>query len=723
MRPKAGSLLLSALQGTMLLYLGLTIVSCKHAGSDFPPTPKIPVTETYGGITVIDNYRWLDDLNDPAVRKWNDEQNAYSRKYFDGVSSLQALRERVKEIMDKSSPVYYGFIHRTHLFAMKMQPPKNQPMIVLLPSETDTAGERVVLDPNVLNPKGTTAIDWFRPSRDGRLLAVSLSDNGSEDGTLHIFDVQSGKQVAETIPRVQFPTASGSAEWDADNTGLYYTRYPQGEERPPADRNFYQQIYFHRLGTPSKEDSYVLGKEFPRIAECQISSSRDGRSILVSVANGDGGEFEHFLRRDAGPWQQVTQFSDNVVEAKFGFDDRLYLLSHEHAPNGKILAVPLSNPDLLHAETVVPEGSTSIKSYLPTQSRMYVVDMVGGPSTLRALSLASGVYGNIISGSIASVGGMVSLGGDRILLAEETYLTPLAWHLFDPARAQGPEKLSFSTVPTEDFSDYEVIRDSATSRDGTKVPVNILMKKGTELNGQNPTILYGYGGFGISMEPAYDPTLKLWLEQGGIYVVANLRGGGEFGEAWHDAGKLTKKQNVFDDFIACERFLVEKNYTSVSRLAIEGGSNGGLLMGAVLTQEPLLCRAVVSYVGIYDMLRVEKFPNGQFNVTEYGSVKNPEQLKALYAYSPYQHVKDGTTYPAVLFLTGDNDGRVDPANSRKMLAELQAATTSGYPVLLRTDAQAGHGIGTGLDARVAQTADVYAFLFDQLGVSYTAVHQ
>jgi len=213
----------------------------------------------------------------------------------------------------------------------------------------------------------------------------------------------------------------------------------------------------------------------------------------------------------------------------------------------------------------------------------------------------------------------------------------------------------------------------------------------------------------------------VWLEQGGIYAIANTRGGGEFGEAWHQAGMLTKKQNVFDDFIACERYLVEKKYTSPKRLAIEGGSNGGLLMGAVLTQEPLLCRAVVSYVGIYDMLRVETFANGQFNVTEYGTVKNPEQLKAMYAYSPYQHVVDGTSYPAVLFLTGDNDGRVDPANSRKMLARLQAATTSGYPVLLRTDAQAGHGIGTGLEARVAQRADVEAFLFDQLGVDYTPV--
>lgn len=269
-----------------------------------------------------------------------------------------------------------------------------------------------------------------------------------------------------------------------------------------------------------------------------------------------------------------------------------------------------------------------------------------------------------------------------------------------------------------DLSNIEVSRDFATSRDGTKVPVNILMQKGTPRNGQNPTILYGYGGFGISESPSFDPVKRVWLEQGGIYAIANLRGGGEFGEAWHEAGKLTKKQNVFDDFAACVRFLIDKKYTNPARLAIEGGSNGGLLMGAVLTQHPELFRAAVSYVGIYDMLRFENFPNGVFNVTEYGTVKDREQFKALYAYSPYHHVEDGMAYPAVIFLTGDHDGRVDPANSRKMTARLQAATSSGLPVLLRTNPKAGHGIGTGLSDRISQEADVYAFLFDQLGVAY-----
>ncbi|HTX17710.1 MAG TPA: prolyl oligopeptidase family serine peptidase, partial [Bacteroidota bacterium] len=678
-------------------------------------------TEFYGDLKVVDDYQWLDNLQDPPVRAWNDAQNAYSRKYFDGVSCLPAVRERLKELEGNAVSTYYDFWYRTRLFALKMEPPKNQPMIVTFPSVIDTAGETVVVDPNAIDPSGTTSIDWFRPSRDGKLVALSLSKNGSEDGTLYIFDVSTGKALSDTIPRVQYPTASGSAEWNADNSGLYYTRYPQGTERPKEDLNFYQQIYYHKLGTPVASDTYVVGKEFPRIADCSLSSSHDGKNILVSVENGDGGEYEHFLRKGNGPWQQITQFSNKVVDVLFGSDGNLYLLSHDGAPNGKILSMPLANPNLASAKVLVPESNVSISAFLPTKSALYVVNMVGGPSTVSALTLSGQPIGTIATEPVASAGGLVGVGGDSVLMAEETYLTPLGWYLCEPTVQRMPERLAFSTPATEDFSAFEVRRDTAISKDGTKVPLSIIMKKGTPLNGQNPTILYGYGGFGISNEPHYEAHLKVWLEQGGIYAIANTRGGGEFGEAWHQAGMLTKKQNVFDDFIACERYLVEKKYTSPKRLAIEGGSNGGLLMGAVLTQEPLLCRAVVSYVGIYDMLRVETFANGQFNVTEYGTVKNPEQLKAMYAYSPYQHVVDGTSYPAVLFLTGDNDGRVDPANSRKMLARLQAATTSGYPVLLRTDAQAGHGIGTGLEARVAQRADVEAFLFDQLGVNYTPV--
>jgi prolyl oligopeptidase len=405
-----------------------------------------------------------------------------------------------------------------------------------------------------------------------------------------------------------------------------------------------------------------------------------------------------------------------VSTGKFGHDRRLYLLSHHNAPRGKILAVLLDHPDLSGAKTVVPEGEAPIREFLPTATRLYVVDLVGGPSRLRAVTLDGDSRASIEGDPISTVGGLVLLAGDRVLFSRESYLEPSIWYTYEPSTA--PMVTALKNTASVQYSDCEVTRDFAISKDGTKVPINIIHRKGIMLDGSNPTILYGYGGFDVSMVPYFSVRWRVWLDQGGVCAIANLRGGSEFGEEWHNAGKLTRKQNVYDDFAACAQFLIDRKYTDPAKLAIEGGSNGGLLMGAALTQHPGLFRAVVSHVGIYDMLRVERFPNGEFNVTEFGSVTDPEQFKALYAYSPYHHVVDGTAYPAVLFLTGDNDGRVDPANSRKMTARLQAATSSNLPILLRTTATAGHGFGTSLSEEFAQDADIFAFLFDQLQVEY-----
>jgi prolyl oligopeptidase len=706
-----------------LLLLTVTIVAsvigtaCSKREESFPPTEKKPVTEEYYGTQIVDNYRWLDNLEDPAVRKWNDAQNAYSRACLDRIPFRNQIHKRLKEIHEAKRAEYYEPVYRKKLFAMKSQPPKNQPFLVVLASADDTKSERVVVDPNELNPKGTTAIDWYVPSHEGRLVAVSLSENGSEDGSVHVFDVETGKQLPDIVPRAQYPTGGGDLDWNLESTGFYYTRYPQGNERPKEDINFYQQIYFHKLGTSSGEDAYVIGKEFPKIAECRITSTEDGKYVLVTVANGDGGEFAHYLKDASGKWVQVTVFSDNVVSARFGPDDVLYLLSRKGAPNGKILALQPSNPKLDKAKTLVPEGDASISGFLATTNRLYVTDTVGGPHRIRVFDLAGKAQQPLPLPPVSAVRGMVRLEGNQILYGSESYVEPTAWYRYDSATFES-KKTALSSSASVDMSDIQVSRESATSKDGTKVPINILMRKGTPLNGQNPAILYGYGGFGLSLSPSFDPVQRVWLEQGGVYAIANLRGGSEFGEAWHAAGKLTKKQNVFDDFAACAQFLIDKKYTNPSKLAIQGGSNGGLLMGAALTQRPELFRAVVSFVGIYDMLRVELFPNGSFNVTEYGTVKDPEQFMALFAYSPYHRVLEGVAYPAVLFLTGDHDGRVDPANSRKMTARLQAATISGLPVLLRTNPKAGHGFGTGLSDLIDQQADVYAFLFDQLGVAY-----
>jgi prolyl oligopeptidase len=689
-----------------------------------PPSAKKPVTDVYHGVQVSDDYRWLENWDDPAVRKWSAAQNRHARAWLDALPNRTAIGKRVKGLNSDASPDYFGLRYRGgQLFALKFQPPKDQPFLITLRSADEPDSAQVIVDPTRLNPKGTTTIDFYVPSRDGRLVAVSLSEGGSEEGTLHIYEAASGKELGDIIPRVYGGTAGGSAAWNAESTGFYYTRYPRGTERAKEDLNFYQQLYFHKLGTPTADDTYVLGKDFPRIAEITLETSEDGRYLLVTVANGDGGEFAHYLHGPSGHWMQLTRFTDKITGAVFGPDETVYLLSRQDAPRGKILRLLLAGPKLAEAATVVPESEAAIMSYLPTANRLYVVDLVGGPSQIRVFDRDGKPHKPVPIKPVSSVAQLVRLGaGDNILFRNETFIHPPAWYLFEASDGKAVRTKLFRTSPA-DFSDTEVVRVFAVSRDGTKVPLNILKRKGTKLDGRNPTVLYGYGGYNISVVPRFKASRIVWLEQGGVYAVANLRGGGEYGEAWHLAGNLTRKQNVFDDFIACARYLIDKKYTNPGKLAIEGGSNGGLLMGAALTQQPELFRAVVSHVGIYDMLRVELHPNGAFNVTEFGTVEDPDQFKALFAYSPYHHVKDGTAYPAVLLLTGENDARVDPYHSRKMAARLQAATTSGRPVLLRTSASSGHGVDSSLSERIAEETDVFAFLFDQLGVKYKPVSE
>jgi prolyl oligopeptidase len=691
---------------------------------DLPPppaTPPKPVTDVHHGVQVVDPYRWLENANDPVVRQWTDAENRYTRSYLDHLPALEAIRKRLKELSSATSPDYLDLQHQGgKLFALKSQPPKNQPFLITLASADDPASAHTVVDPNQLNPKGTTAIDFYVPSRDGRLVAVSLSEGGTEEGTVHVYETASGKELPDVIPRANGGTAGGSVAWNADGTGFYYTRYPRGNERPKQDLDFYQQVYFHRLGTPTDADTYSLGKDFPRIAEIQLRTSHDGQYILAIVANGDGGEFAHYLRGSSGDWTQITRFTDQVTGAVLGRDQALYLLSRAGAPRGKILRLPLATPQLDKAATLVPQSSSAIEAFVPTADRLYVVDLVGGPAQIRIFDLKGREQTPIPLPPVAAVGQVVRLSGDEVLYRTETYLEPPAWYRYDPAAGRSARTALYRTSPA-DFSDCDVVREFAVSRDGTKVPLNIVRRKDAKRDGNTPTILYGYGGFNISLAPNFRVSRKVWLEQGGMYAIANLRGGGEFGEEWHTAGNLTHKQNVFDDFYACAKHLIDARYTRPERLAIEGGSNGGLLMGAALTQHPELYRAVAAHVGLYDMLRFELHPNGAFNITEYGTVKNPEQFKALYAYSPYQHVQADTAYPAVLLLTGENDARVDPANSRKMAARLQAANTSGRPVLLRTTSGAGHGLNSALSERIAEEADVFAFLCDQLGVKYQTV--
>jgi prolyl oligopeptidase len=687
------------------------------AAQPAPETPRKPVSTQYHDVTVEDPYQWLENDNDPQVKSWSDAQNQRTRQYLDKLPDRAAIEKQLTEWYSKTSPSYSSLVSRPGiLFAMKFQPPKQQQLLVTLASSDDLKSEKVVLDPNVLDAKGTTAIDWFVPSLDGKYVAVSLSKGGSEDGTLDFYETATGKGLPDTIAHVQYPTAGGSAAWNGDGSGIYYTRFPRKGQRPEADLNFYQQIYFHKLGTPDTEDMYSIGADFPRIAEITLEASRDGKYILATVANGDGGDFAHYLLGSDGTWKQITQFSDQIKNARLGRDDALYLISRAGAPRGKILRLPLDAPELKNAAEIVPAGDAVIERIVPSRDALYVGDLLGGPSQIRRFDL-NGKNSTIIPiPQISAVQEMLALEDGSLLFRDVSYTEPAAWFRCLNGKTE-PAKTALRSTSPVSFADIEVRREFATSKDGAKIPLNILFRKGMKPDGSNPTLLYSYGGYGISMSPNFDFTRRLWFDRGGVYVVANIRGGGEFGEDWHKAGNLTKKQNVFDDFAAAAEYLIKEKYTRPEKLAIQGGSNGGLLMGVMITQHPDLFRAVVSSVGIYDMLRVELAPNGAFNVTEFGTVKDPEQFKALYAYSPYHHVVDGTKYPSVLMMTGVNDGRVAPYHSRKMTARLDEANKSGNPILLRTSSSAGHGQGTALSERVKQLADIYAFLFTQLGMT------
>lgn len=679
------------------------------------PASREPVTNTYHEARVSDDYQWLESAAAANVREWTSRQNERTRSYYSQLPYRNGIADRLMKLRSEESARYFGLAEKKGvLFALRFKPPAQQPVMIRLESLDSPGNARVIFDPNKYDTNGATAMDWYVPSLDGKKMAISLSQHGSEQGTLHFFEVETGQQLADEIPRVQYPTGGGSAAWTPDGSGIYYTRYPHQGEKPEPDINFYQQVWFHRLGSPASEDKYEIGKDFPRIAEIELNASEDGKWILATVANGDGGDFAHYLRNTTGEWRQLTKFEDGVKHAVFGRDEALYLLSLKDAPRGKVLRL-LPGDALSKAMVVVPERKGVVQGFAPVDKGLYVSYLQGGPSELLYFERGSARGREVPILPVSSVGGLDSWHGNELVFGNTSYLQPFAWFTYNAADKK-PRRTALVMTSPVDFNDIEIVREFATSKDGTKVPLNILHKKGLKLNGNNPTVLYAYGGYGISLTPSFDSTRRIWFDAGGVSVVANLRGGGEYGEAWHKAGNLTHKQNVFDDFIAAAEYLIQRKYTSSSKLAVQGGSNGGLLMGAFLTQRPELARAVVSQVGIYDMLRVELDPNGQFNITEFGTVKDPAQFKALYAYSPYHRVRDGVKYPAVLLTTGENDGRVNPAQSRKMAARLQAATSSDAPILFRSTAAAGHGIGTSLKERISEQADVFSFLFDQLGM-------
>ena len=670
-----------------------------------PATPKKRATDTYHGVQVADDYQWLEKTEDKEVRKWVDAQNLRTRAYFNALPAHKAVQRKLRSLANGSTS-RFDSLHtaRGTLFAVKDN------LLVTLASPDDPASARVLVDPDKELPKRDAAIDAYTPSHDAKLVAVSMSENGREESVVYVFEVATGKRLPDKVP------ATGGVAWKRDNTGFWYVANPRDEDNVPEERRHqYEYVYFHKLGTDVAEDAYVIGKEFPKLAGVALDASDDGRYLLAAVTLGTDRECACHLLGPSGKWVQLSDFKDEITGVLFGPKDTLYLISERGAPRGEVLALSLDRPELKHAKKLVPQSDGVMVDLLATPGRLYVVDRVEGSARLRAFDHDGKDARTVPLKPSSAITQMLRWKGDQMLFQQETYLEPAAWYRYDPASGKAA-RTALAVKSKASFPDAEVLRAFAQSKDGTKVPLTILRRKGTKLDGNNPVLLSGYGAYGTNEEPNFQAARRVWLDAGGVYAIAHIRGDGEYGSDWHHAGRLTKKQNSFDDFYACARWLIDNKYTNPNRLAIEGASNGGLLMNAMLTQHPDTFRVVVAHVGIADMLRFERHPNGSLNVTEFGTVADKAHFEALFAYSPYHRVKDGTNYPAVLLTTGINDTRVSPAQSWKMAARLQASGTK-RPVLLWTSLKSGHDL-IDRDEEVNVQADVFAFLFDQLGVKY-----
>mmetsp|Transcript_9747 Transcript_9747/g.18826 ORF Transcript_9747/g.18826 Transcript_9747/m.18826 type:complete len:709 (+) Transcript_9747:86-2212(+) len=694
------------------------------------PAERRSATNTYWGESVEDPYQHLEDTKDAEQLRWSKEQSERAAKYLGGLPARAHFRRELERIVCFQAPTFFDVRLRREggdqiFFSQKRLPPNPQPLLVTFKQvEGDRIEDRVLFNP--AEAEGVPAMDWMQPSPDGTLVALSLSLGGTERGDVRVLRTETGEFLEnEVAKRANSPTAGGSLAWVGER-GFYYTRHPLEGEVGAEDMDFFQKIYYHELGTTSDKDLFCLGRTFPRIAECQLLMAPGGGHVVCACADGDGGDYaiyvsaggEHPHQEGAGGWRYISGFKDNAKDTvKLSPNGaRLYALSRDGAPMGKIVCFDTAElagcsadleaaPNLQLLRVVVAESpKAAIEDFIVTKIRLYVSCLIGGPSQVLIFDAETGSPLQAFPTPEAHVVfGLIPLpesseGGDDIYFASMGYTAPRALQRYCAATGKVSRTALVQESPV-DMSDVEAVAVFSTSKDGTQVPMTIVRKKGGGTS-PCPCVLYAYGGYGISMVPAFRASLKVWLDLGGIYVVANIRGGAEYGEHWHLNGNLTKKQNCFDDFIACAQQLVSGGHTSRELLAIQGGSNGGLLMGAVMTQRPELFRAVVAQVGIFDCLRTELEPNGVFNIPEFGTVKDEAQYRALRAYSPYHNLPaPGVPLPSLLLTTGENDGRVASWQSKKFAAALQplfAALPAERPLVLRVSYDTGHGMGTPL---------------------------
>lgn len=658
--------------------------------------------------TVLDDFRWLENGDNPEVQKWALAQSSAARRVLDALPGRGALRARLESLL-KVGTIRQAVSAGPKLFYLKREGLKNQPALYV--RDTPRSEPRILLDPNALSEDGTAALDWWYPSPDGLMLAYGLSEKGSEDSVLHVREVDSAVDLPDIIER----TRHASVSWLPDRTGFYYTKYPRPGAVPPGEEQYHRSVYFHRMGEDPGRDTLVFGLNRAKEDWPDVSVSRDGRYLLVSVSQGWSKTelYVRDLRLEDSVFVPITAGEEAVYDGQI-HGDTLYVRTNEWAPRYKLMAVDLKKP-LEKWRELIPEGPFILTGFDLAGSVLAVSVLERAASRMRLHAPDGKVLKEIPLPPLGTVNSFDGQPKSKSLaiLYESFFVPPTLYH-YDIARSS---LTVLEKVPAPaDLSDYESRQVTYESKDKTPVTMFLVHKKRTYRNGKNPVLLTGYGGFNIEMTPSFSPALLAWLEKGGLYALPNLRGGGEYGEAWHKAGMRGNKQNVFDDFIAAGRWLVAREYTRPELLAVSGGSNGGLLVGAAMTQAPELFKAAVCSVPLLDMLRYDKFLLGKLWVPEYGSPDDPEAFKWLKAYSPYHRVKKGVRYPAVLFLSGDSDSRVDPMHARKMTAVLQRDAAAGTPVLLRLDLKAGHGAGKPLGKTIDELTDRYGFLFWQLGM-------
>jgi prolyl oligopeptidase len=670
------------------------------------------VVEVLHGVEVADPYRWLEDGASAETRAWVEVQNAATRAVLGSIPGREQLHARLDQLFTTGSvgtPVVRG----TRYFYQRRDGRLDQPLLVV--RDGDAGAERTIVDPNTLSASGIVALDWWYPSRDGRLLAYGTSEGGTELSTLHVLDVE--RRLALETERIPY-TRAASLAWLPDSSGFYYTRYPTPGTVADGDEVYHRRVFLHLLGQDWPSDAEIFGAARAREDWPNVDLSESGRWLAIEVQMGWARGEVYCLDRQQPDRLIPIHVDSDAVARPFFAGDRLLVLTNAGAPNGELYEVDPRQPERSRWRSVLPERADRVlDSVHPAAGCLVAHELHDATSEVRVYDLAGTLQSEV---QLPGIGTVTGLGGEWsgqvAVLGFSSFAQPSTSYRVDVESGTCRVFARGALPPGFNAADYLTRQAWYTSRDGTRVSMFLVHRRDLALSAPRPTLLTGYGGFNVSRAPMFVSALPMWLDAGGIYALPNLRGGGEYGEAWHRAGMLGNKQNVFDDFVAAAEWLIQQGLTRGDRLAISGGSNGGLLVGAALTQRPDLFEAVVCHVPLLDMLRYQNLRIARLWTAEYGSAEDPEQFRWLYAYSPYHRVQPGVAYPATFLLTADGDSRVDPMHARKMAARLQSATSSAAPVLLRVESAAGHGQGKPRSKQLEEATDVWSFLFWQLGV-------